>query len=421
MNHRWLIFCSCAALLALAVMAAVPVASAQPQSPAVKDALPSPDQIRQKRDEAFWKYYPHIEEGNNLMKLKTVALLERRKAAPIEPYLKIMQDDLAKAGEDSLRGVCIRSALAFAHVAQHDSDAAQGAEIQVKLLQMKTWPAGSEKVREETIRDFLRFTKMREYGQTYRATRWYHIYPHLFEEYVSPDNPSPAILPFGRNDSTDNQCFDIVRRTRMQMKGKFAPLKKAGIYCGEIGEWTECERLLGWAVEAAPDDAARREINETLSDYMLKAGKTGQALVYYRQVHPEPESDEAALRFVVLLRADKQLTEAQRILDDLLTGTPPTDTLDKVGLCLIQMKDYPQAIECLERYPLKFDGDALTCNASVRVAFNLAAAYESAQKRDEALTLLRRVVANRRTGEGFDTSNWDLCAAMLKRLSRAPN
>jgi tetratricopeptide (TPR) repeat protein len=416
MNHRCLILYLCIALFGVLSVGAI-AEPPPPAAPAAPKADAAADQIRKQRDEAFWKYYPQIEEGNNLLKLKTVALLERRKAAPVEPYLKIMQDDLAKVGEDSLRGVCIRSALAFAHVAQFQDDR-EGAEIQMKLLQMKTWPAGSERVRDETIRDFLRFSRMPLYEHGYSLASSYQVFDQLFEEYISPGNPSPEVLPFGKYENTEQYCFDLVRRTRMQMRGHFLPLKRAGIYCGEIGEWAECERLLGWALEVAPDDVARVEINEMLSDYMLKVGKTAQAILYYRQGHPQPYSVDAKLRLVTLLRADKQRDAAQRILDELLAGTPAPETLDKVGLSLLEIKEYAAAVQCLERYPLKFDGDAGAYNNSVRVAFNLAAAYDNAGRPGDAIALLRRVTVDKRTGEGFHESDWNLCAAMLKRLTR---
>ena len=394
---------------------------AEPARPPVKaqadDADPQAQAARRKLDRAFKTCFAKLEEGSNLRKLKMEVFFHRRKGAPVQPYLETLEKELADAGADSVRGMHIRSVLAFGYAMASKDTQGKGFVLHLSLLEKTDWPPGSDKLRIEVIRDFLLFMSVDETRDCYRQKAT--LLMPLLRWYIAVDNPSDTLLPFGRaarRTSYDDTCHNVVRRRRMKLKGHFLPLKKAGYFCGEIGEMADCERLFKWALKICPSDGERVAILDKLSGFMAKAKQHEKALAYFRQAHPDSQDPQTQLHLASLFLNAGRKAEAEAIVARVAGKQPDRTTLYRVGRYYVRTKQHEAAIQCLERYPFAFDGDAASYNESVRAAYNLASAYHQVERLADERKIIERVVAHPPRGEGFESLWHRVCQGRLELL-----
>ena len=374
--------------------------------------------IRAKLDRAFSTYVPNIGEGNNCQKLKMAVLFRRRKGVSTAPYLEALVKEIDKAGPDTARGLHLRSALSFGYVAALERDTAKGVQMHITLLKMDKWPPGTEALREEVTRDFLRFLSIKEPFREY-YTDYQRLTPGLLAAYIAPENKSPTLLPFGaavKGQAYAKSCHNVVRRERMRLKGHILSLKKAGYFCGEIGEYDDCERLLRWALDVCPDDGQRQAILDRLSAFMARGKRHAAALTYYRQAHRDDADVAVRLHLASLCAAAGRRDEADAIVAAIAKGQPDATTLYRLGQHLVRSRQYESAIAALERYPLDFGRDAARYNESVRAAYNLAVAYSRTGNLQQQQSILERVAANPPKAQGAEALWHTVCEGMLDSL-----
>ena len=381
---------------------------------------------KEQTDKLFNTCLENIERDGNLMRMKMKVLFPQRRDAPTKPYINRLEEELKKAKAGTAREMYLTSAVAFGLVAERDSNAStnkgvyRGVKLHVAMLEKPPddWPDGTQTLRDEVLRDYLRFISIPRYRPYFMQHRG--LFLKLFQDYLSTDNKSETIFHFGyaaRTDRFTDRPHDLIRRQRMKMKGHFLPLKKSGIFCGEVAEWGDCERLLRWAAKAAPNPKERVAVLDTLSDFMEKAGKPDAALRYYRQAHENDRDVDTRLHIAMLLLKSGKKGEATKLLAAALGKEPDNTALYKAGRCCVLAGQYPRAVGYLEKYALAFDGEAARYNESLAAAYNLAIAYRRTGQTEKLRTLLQRVVTARRTGEGIDNFLHNVCASMLRNVA----
>lgn len=389
------------------------------RDPDSRGPTPRPPQTHKQLRDVFWACFPNVEEGSNSRKLKMEVFFRRRAGVPTQSYLEILEKELEKVGPGTIRGMHIKSVLVFAYAMRSRQTLPKAVELHTSMLTRDAWPAGTDVLRGEVVRDFLRFMVMRETRARY--TRAFRLLPQLFDWYIDPANGCKAVLPFypaTRRTGQTAKCIQSIRDKEKLLSGRFYSLKKAGYFCGEAGEADHCERMLRLALPLSPSDEDRAEVLGKLSEFMSNAGRPAKALEYYQQAHKGDGDLDAKLHLANLFLKAGQKEEAEKILASIGLDGADNETLCKVGLFHFVAKQIDAAIDVLERCKLSFDGDAESYNQSMRAAYSLAVAYSRKQRVQNQRRILEVVLANRRTGKGFDTYFPNVCSSMLKSLPK---